>query len=183
MKKAWVLSYPLSAQPRLIRLGRCPGPRLIWVFAGRTFILLVLSWGGLVIFAAINFHVFVIKRHFCCDLFSRITETVKIIEPWHDKSNKMSVRPMKTHISLGIHPVWSESSVCSQWVAEDPSFLHADCKGSDQTGWMPRLIWVFTGRTVTSLVLSCRGSFCNFDMPVKTTNLETGKQVPTQFHG
>ena len=25
LKKAWVLSYPLSAQRRLIRLGRCPG--------------------------------------------------------------------------------------------------------------------------------------------------------------
>ena len=25
MKKAWVLSYPLRAQRRLIRLGRCPG--------------------------------------------------------------------------------------------------------------------------------------------------------------
>ena len=25
MKKVWVLSYPLSAQRRLIRLGRCPG--------------------------------------------------------------------------------------------------------------------------------------------------------------
>ena len=25
MKKAWALSYPLSAQRRLIRLGRCPG--------------------------------------------------------------------------------------------------------------------------------------------------------------
>ena len=25
MKKAWVLSYPLSVQRRLIRLGRCPG--------------------------------------------------------------------------------------------------------------------------------------------------------------
>ena len=25
MRKAWVLSYPLSAQRRLIRLGRCPG--------------------------------------------------------------------------------------------------------------------------------------------------------------
>ena len=25
MKKAWVLCYPLSAQPRLIRLGECPG--------------------------------------------------------------------------------------------------------------------------------------------------------------
>ena len=43
MKKAWVLSYPLSAQRRLIRLGGYPGwsdqtgwiPLLIWVFAGR----------------------------------------------------------------------------------------------------------------------------------------------------
>ena len=25
--------------------------------------------------------------------------------------------------------------------------LHADIKDSDQTGWMPRLIWVFAGRT------------------------------------
>ena len=25
MKKAWVLSYPLSTQRRLIRMGRCPG--------------------------------------------------------------------------------------------------------------------------------------------------------------
>ena len=25
MKKAWVLNYPVSAQRRLIRLGRCPG--------------------------------------------------------------------------------------------------------------------------------------------------------------
>ena len=40
MKKAWVLSYPLSAQRRLIRLGRCS---LIRVFAGRTVISLVLS--------------------------------------------------------------------------------------------------------------------------------------------
>ena len=28
---------------------------------------------------------------------------------------------------------------------------------TDQTGWMPRLIWVFAGHTVTLLVLSCRG--------------------------
>ena len=34
-----------------------------------------------------------------------------------------------------------------QWVAKDPSFLHADSEDSDQTGWMPRPIWVFTGRT------------------------------------
>ena len=43
MKKTWVLRYPSSAQRRLIT-GRMP--RLIWVFAGRTVILLVLSWGG-----------------------------------------------------------------------------------------------------------------------------------------
>ena len=28
---------------------------------------------------------------------------------------------------------------------------------SDQTGWMPRLIWVFAGRTLILFVLSCRG--------------------------
>ena len=68
-------------------------------------------------------------------------------EPPHDKTNKWHVRPVKTKISLGIHPVWSESSLCTQWVAKDPGFLHVDSKDSDQTGWMPRLIWVFAGCT------------------------------------
>ena len=35
-------------------------------------------------------------------------------EPHHDKTNKMSVRTAKTQISLGICPVWSESSL-SAW--------------------------------------------------------------------
>ena len=76
-------------------------------------------------------------------------------EPQHDKTNKMIVRPVKTQINLGIRPVWSESSLCAHWVAKDPSFLSADSEDSDQTG----LIWVFAGRTLTLLVLSCRGSF------------------------
>ena len=59
----------------------------------------------------------------------------------------MTVRPAKTQISLGIRPDWSESSLCSQWVAKDPSFLHADNEDSDQTGRRPRLIWVFAGCT------------------------------------
>ena len=44
MKKPWVLSYPLSTQRRLIRLGRCTG----WSESslGAQVILLVLSWGG-----------------------------------------------------------------------------------------------------------------------------------------
>ena len=70
----------------------------------------------------------------------------KTFEPPHDKTNKMTEHPAKTQISLGIHPVWSDSSLCAQWVAKDPSFLHADSEDSDQTGQMPRLIWVFAGR-------------------------------------
>ena len=34
-------------------------------------------------------------------------------EPRHDKTNKVTVRPAKTQISLGIRPVWSESSLCA----------------------------------------------------------------------
>ena len=74
------------------------------------------------------------------------------------KPTKLHVRPAKTHISLGIRPVWSESLPCAQWVANDPSFLRTDSEDPDQTGRMPRLIWVFAGRTLILLVLSCRGS-------------------------
>ena len=55
-------------------------------------------------------------------------------QPRHDKTNKMSVRPAKTQ------------------------FLHANSEDSDQTGRIPRLIWVFAGCTLSLLVLSCRGS-------------------------
>ena len=58
---------------------------------------------------------------------------------WH-------VRPAKTQISLGIRPVWSESSLCAQWVAKDPSFLHAGSEDSDQTGRIPRLIFRWAHR-------------------------------------
>ena len=56
-------------------------------------------------------------------------------------------KPTKWH-------VWSEYLLCAQWVAKDPSFLHVESKDSDQTGWMPRLIWVFADRKVILLVLS-----------------------------
>ena len=74
-----------------------------------------------------------------------------LYEPRHVKTNKVSVCPAKTQISLGIRPVWSDSSLCAIWVAKDPSFLHADSEDSDQTGQMPRLIWVFVGCTLTLL--------------------------------
>ena len=60
----------------------------------------------------------------------------------------MTVRPAKTQIRLD----GSESSQCAHWVAKDPRYLHADSEVSDQTGRMPRLIWVF----------AARNSFCWF---------------------
>ena len=33
-----------------------------------------------------------------------------------------------------------QSSLCTQWVAMDPSFLHVDSEDFDQAGRMPRLI-------------------------------------------
>ena len=78
---------------------------------------------------------------------------------WQNQQNEGA--PAKPHISLGIRPVWSESSLCAQWVAKDQRFLHAYSEDSDQTGRMPRLIWVFAGRALTLLVLSCRGSYCS----------------------
>ena len=44
------------------------------------------------------------------------------IEPRHDKTNKVSVRPAKTQISLGIHPVWSVFAVRMKkpWVLTYP---------------------------------------------------------------
>ena len=63
------------------------------------------------------------------------------------KPTKWHVRPVKTQISLGIRPVWSESSL-STWRKLGSLATHcAHKKDSDQTGRMPRLIWVFTGRT------------------------------------
>ena len=63
------------------------------------------------------------------------------------KPVKWHMRPAKTQISLDIRPVWSASSLCAQWLAKNLSFLHADSEDSDQNGRMPRLTWVFAGRT------------------------------------
>ena len=85
----------------------------------------------------------------------------RLYEPPRDKTNKVSVRLAKTQISLGIRPVWSESSL-SAWRKLGPLATHwAHSENSDQTVRKPRLIWVFAGRTLTLLVLSRGGSYCN----------------------
>ena len=63
-------------------------------------------------------------------IFWTLTVCQKPYEPLLDKPTKWPARPAKTLISLGIHPVWSESHQCAHWVAEDPMFLHADSEDS-----------------------------------------------------
>ena len=76
----------------------------------------------------------------------------------------MSVRPAKTQIILGICPVWSKSSLFA-WRKVGSLATHlAHSEDSDQTGLMPRLIWVFAGRTITLLVLSCRGLYIKWPL-------------------
>ena len=79
------------------------------------------------------------------------------------KPTKLPVRQAKTQISLGIcpsawasaqsdqslrlgiHPVWSESSL-SAWRNTRPLTTYwAHSEDPDQTGWIPWLIWVFAG--------------------------------------
>ena len=89
-----------------------------------------------------------------------------IFEPRHDKTSKMAVCPAKTHISQSIRPVWSaqsDQSSLSAWRHLGSSATHwAHSEDSDQTGRMPRLIWVFAGRTLILLVLSCCDSIFVF---------------------
>ena len=89
-------------------------------------------------------------------------------EPQYDKTNKMSVCPAKTQISMGIRPVWSESSL-SAWRKLGSLATHqAHSEDSDQTGRMPRLIWVFPRPTAILLVLSRHGSYEQVKRPGST---------------
>ena len=64
---------------------------------------------------------------------------------WQNQQNGMCAQ--RRQISLGIRPVWSESSL-SAWRNLGSLAIHwGDSKDSDQAGRMPRLIWVFAGCT------------------------------------
>ena len=80
----------------------------------------------------------------------------KWVATWQNQQN--DVRPVKTQISLGIRPVWSGSSLSAWRNVGSLATYWAHSEDSDQTGRMPRLIWVFAGRTLILLVLSRCGS-------------------------
>ena len=75
-----------------------------------------------------------------------------IFEPRHDKTNNVAVSPAKTQISLGIRPVWSESSlsVCGQrrlW--SDWADAQAECGQRIRLGGCPG--WMRTAKTLIRL--------------------------------
>ena len=70
------------------------------------------------------------------------------------KPTKWHVRPAKNQISLAVR--LKKARVLSYPLSAEESLCY-------QTERMPRLIWVFTGRTVILLVLSCGGSFLHYD--------------------
>ena len=107
----------------------------------------------------------------------------------HDKTHKMICAPSEDSDQSGNLPslirvlrsgsasAQSDQSLCcviaNQWEAKDQRFFHAYGKGSDQTGCMPRVIWVFAGLT---------GNFVGFVMGwfISSLSLVTdypGKQV------
>ena len=110
------------------------------------------------------------------------------------KQTKWPLRPAKTQISLGNHPVSSESSLCAPRIAKDPMLLLADSEDSDLTGWMPRLIWTFagwTGQFVGFAVLQCKSYFfwllgsylLSLELAQKVTILDTQHNLIIQPTG
>ena len=81
---------------------------------------------------------------------------IKIIEPPHDKTNKVACASSKDSVQPGHPPSLIRvfavrmGSLPTQW---------AHSEDSDQTGQMPRPIWVFAGGTLTLFVLSCCGLY------------------------
>ena len=62
--------------------------------------------------------------------------------------------PLKTQISLGFHPVWSESSLCALCIAKDPKLLQADSKD-----WSD---WVDAQADLSTCICWAHRSFCWF---------------------
>ena len=96
-----------------------------------------------------------------------IVDRIKF-EPRQDKINKVAVRPAKTQISLGIRPVWSESSL-SKWRKFEPRHDKTNKVAVRQAktqisldirpGWSESSL----GAQSFLLVLSCRGSYESYE--------------------
>ena len=67
--------------------------------------------------------------------------TTKIIEPKHDKTNKMTCAPSEDSNQPGHPPsLIRVFALCAFWVAARTQPFFMRTAKTDQTGWMPRLI-------------------------------------------
>ena len=126
MKKAWVLSYPLSAQRRLWSDWADAQADLSLRWAHTHLLLsccgsnkdaenLLSSFISEVGLPYMQLHDLLTNTDSMAFRALVLYTSVSMLnEPPHDKTNKMTVHPAKTQISQGIRPVWSESSL-SAW--------------------------------------------------------------------
>ena len=124
MKKSWVHSYPLSAQRRC--WSNWADAQLIWVFAGRTVILSVLSWGSsfLVFWNPFLFLSFSGSFYFFLSCFTRY-----ILEPILDVEYSFTrILPFLTGYSFtsSLHEVagdtWVTCHLCMFWFQNEAWF-------------------------------------------------------------
>ena len=74
------------------------------------------------------------------DLLRKILSDQRCLDSMcFDFSHSMT-KPTKWPVHKAASELWSESSLRTQYVAKDPSFLHAGSEDSDQTGRVPWLI-------------------------------------------
>ena len=118
----------------------------------------------------------------CFEVFLPIFQNFILYFEVVTKPTKWPVHPAKTQISLSIRPVWSESSLCAQGITKDPRFLRVNSKDSNQTERMPRLNWIFGGRShlggfaILRIILqwwqhrTCRGQLCTSWCVLATVN-------------
>ena len=138
-------------------------PRLIWVFDGRTLILLVLSCRGpyydgemrIFTFLPVDYaliEMVLVWLYNTKEVFPNKTMLVtKIQEILWSRKLWTEIRPAYRSLNdsqrtSDIRPVWSVFAVSMKkaWVL---STVWAHSRYSDQTGRMSQLIWLFAGRT------------------------------------
>ena len=85
------------------------------------------------------------------------------------------VRPAKTQIKLGIHPVWSESSLSAHWVAKVMRTVKTLIRQGGCPAWYVSLL----GAQIISLVLSCYDSFWYFGIHLPSLRKKKKFYQPT----
>ena len=129
IKKAWVLSYPLSAQWRLPSdwVDAQADMSLCWVHCHFVdFCHFSVTFSLMKDFGSLR----VQTQQFLWHFYQGDQDSSQLCLKLKTEKNKTNMRPGKTQISLSIRPVWSESSLCAwrrfvslatHWVhSEDP---------------------------------------------------------------